>query len=360
MVTIVLVSSVSIATAAYTRRDFAVDYLFKYYDKEDAAFRLKNEEAPSIKATYYGITILHKLLNEKEFKKKINETILSNWIKSKQVSNINATDFGAFRDTNEEFGTIYTTLFAIKTLSIINKIDEINRTNLVNWLNSCYNEDGSFSIKPTGGVSLSTTYAAVIILSELGELNTIVNKTKTVNWILKLQINNATNSDYGAFSMYPNATIGSVVATFMAIDALNILGASDSVNLTRVKTWVEGIYSSKGYFFDNKEDMERNEYNIYTTYYGILVLKTLNGLTDEKKQQITKWILDLQRSNGGFAFNEKLEDCNLLSTALALLSLYELSSLDVLNVKAPWIWGGYTFLEVLVFAILAIIIISDN
>lgn len=353
-----LASSFVATTAAYTRRDFTVDYLFKFYNEENAAFSLKIGDSPSIKATYYAISALEKILSEKEFEEKVNVTTLSTWIKNKQVSNTNASDFGAFRDADDTFGTIYTTLFAIQLLTNINKIDEINKTNLINWLNACYNEDGSFSVKPSSESSLSTTYAGIIILSKINEIDAVVNKTRTINWILKLQITNTTNSDYGSFAMYPNATKGSVVATFMALEALNILGAKNMVNLTNIKNWIKSIYSNNGYFFENKESMSINEHNIYTTYYGIKILKMLESITDEQRQQLTKWILDLQCDNGGFAYNEDLKDSNIISTSLALLALHQLNSLEELNEKAPWIWGGYTFLEVIGFTILAVIIIS--
>lgn len=355
ILSILLLSSFSPILSATSRKDLVVNYLLDHYDKEEGAFFFTKGEPLSIKVSYYAYSALS-LLEIEDFDEKVNTTIMSDWLKNRQISDKASSNYGAFSEPESDYVDIYTSMYAVLLLDKLNKLEDeedlINKTALISWVNSCYNEDGSFSITPGGESALSTTYAALMILSSLNAVDDIVNKTMTINWIKNLQLLNENSSNYGGFAMFPNSTDVSLDAAYMAWKSLKILNAEDEIDTDSLKAWVISLYNDSGFFY---RDAEKEIYNIYLTYYGVLLLKEFGELS-EKKEAIVSWILSLQRSDGGFTYYDEMES-NPIATSLALLILAELDALSSLNEASPWVWGGYTFFQVLGIAILVVILV---
>ena len=353
ILSILLVSVFSPALSATSRKDLVVNYLLNHYDKEEGAFFLTKGGHLSIKVSYYAYSALS-LLEIEDFDEKVNTTIMSDWLKNRQISDKESPNYGAFSEPESDHVDIYASMYAVLLLDKLNKLEDedlINKTALISWVNSCYNEDGSFSMAPGDKSSLSTTYAALMILNSLNAVDDIVNKTITINWIKNLQLLAENSSNYGGFAMFPNSTDVSLDAAYMAWKSLRILNAEDEIDTNSLKAWVISLYNDSGFFY---RDAEKEIYNIYLTYYGVLLLKEFGELSG-KKEAIVSWVLSLQRSDGGFTYYDEMES-NPIATSLALLILAELDALSSLNEASPWVWGGYTFFQVLGITILVVIL----
>ena len=85
ILSILLVSVFSPALSATSRKDLVVNYLLNHYDKEEGAFFLTKGGHLSIKVSYYAYSALS-LLEIEDFDEKVNTTIMSDWLKNRQIS----------------------------------------------------------------------------------------------------------------------------------------------------------------------------------------------------------------------------------------------------------------------------------
>ena len=106
----------------------------------------------------------------------------------------------------------------------------INANRLTNYVKGLMNEDGSFSGDYAGEVDTRFSYCAVSILSLLGRLDEI-DKQKARDFVLSCQ-----NSD-GAFGGVPAAE-SHAAYVFTAIGALKILGEIDVVDRDKLGMWL--------------------------------------------------------------------------------------------------------------------------
>lgn len=111
-----------------------------------------------------------------------------------------------------------------------NAVNTIRIDKLVEFVKSLQNADGSFSGDHAGEVDTRFSYCAVSILSLLNKLDEI-DRVKARNFILKCK-----NID-GAFGGMPGAE-SHAAYVFTAIGTLKILGDTDLIDTDKLGMWL--------------------------------------------------------------------------------------------------------------------------
>jgi geranylgeranyl transferase type-2 subunit beta len=109
-------------------------------------------------------------------------------------------------------------------------VSEIDSDQLALYFKGLQNEDGSFSGDHSGEVDTRFSYCAVSALSLLGKLDTI-DRVKARNFILQCK-----NID-GAFGGMPGAE-SHAAYVFTAIGTLKILGEIDLIDRDKLGLWL--------------------------------------------------------------------------------------------------------------------------
>lgn len=174
----------------------------------------------------------------------INLTAVVNFIKSLQDLDVKSDTFGGFKDRDSSFfASMRSTYFAVETLSILGKLDNVDVNAISLFVNNCEKSDGHFENIPNiGGYA---TAEAVMILDKIDRITSIDNKTLTTECLQNLQ-----NID-GGFGDFPNDYYSEPFYTYIVIHALSILDStpkhiSDLEKfLTSVETPEGGIANSR-------------------------------------------------------------------------------------------------------------------
>jgi len=294
----------------------------------------------TVGATIDVLTVL-KILNALD---KVNTKKAVEYLVSQQDPD--SGGFGKLLGYNNTFlgFDLYSTYGAVKVLRLLDALDRVNKTALVNFVLARYNwSDGGFhelTVEAFGrkyaistfpidfrtylskvayaNSNIISTFLGVSILSELGELNRI-NITRTLNFILSCKTNN------GVFAPYPGASSefqflpgwsslirnpfnvdgsgGGIPYTYAAIGALKALGHLNLLTTEDRKKILEyleicqendtvyrGSDSSFGGFYIHKDDEKYHGYpRIYYTHQAVMILFYLDML-DEAEAIVSKAI----------------------------------------------------------------------
>lgn len=218
------------------------------------------------------------------------------------------------------------TYVVVHTLRILNVLDRMNKTAVVNFVLARYNQSiGAFHELSTEAYgtryamshfslgfrawnahmayeipNIISTYFSVSILADLEMLH-LINVTKTFEWIMNSQASN------GAFQPYPNASATylpgwsslninpfdvdhdgtGVPYTFAAVEALKNLGRLDDLSAEDRDKIKQYLLSSQGrgdnFYIHPEYDREQLSY----TYYAIMTLSDI-GMLQESKDAILK------------------------------------------------------------------------
>lgn len=156
----------------------------------------------------------------------INVTQVVTYIKNLQDLDIFSTTYGGFKSkTSSWLADIKSSYYAVDSLIMLGKLDEIDANALSIFINNCESSDGQFKNSP-----VSTSYAtaeAVWILYKINRLYSLDNATNTINKLRQSQ------QVDGGFGDNPEDYYTELETTSRAIDALSILN-SEPINVTNV------------------------------------------------------------------------------------------------------------------------------
>ncbi len=261
---------------------------------------------------------------------------LEEWVFPNEIahflSSLQKTDGGfgtaPFSDEIAESATMIGTAFALRTLRRLGRLDMIDQDAALNFVLSCYRDDGGFSNTPTDESLVGAVPLGIMALEALGRTD-LIRTEETTNFTLQFLDNNTGD--------VPDHTI---VTLYRILWSLDHMGTLDRVNLDAVLTWVLDCQSAQNGGFDPVPDhMDEWEEKLYFTKVATDILELLGriDLLEENitvfhypKHTIPDWYIELTNREFG----------NSTSTTTALGGgSWGLPSIDVLSVIAPFVPG---------------------
>jgi prenyltransferase beta subunit len=177
-------------------------------------------------------------------------------------------------------GDIHSAIYSLKLLDALQKV---NARKIVDELLKHQLQDGGFGGDESWKESnLWETYLAIDTLSMLNEISAI-NKEKVINYVLSLK-----NPD-GSFR-YSKSEKWYDRATPLAVVTLSLLGETGKVD-GKTKSFILKSQREDGGFGD-----------ILNTYFSLIALQYLSGLDDIVLSKTVNYVLCLQNLDGGFGW----------------------------------------------------------
>lgn len=341
-----------------SRHDAVKNYVLDMYDKDDGIFYLDPDtKTTNIEVVYSSVLVLY-LFDTLE---DINTTKVALWINSTlNLEDINDTNnYGGFASSPGGAPDIYSTYYAIQTLFYLDELDMVKNTTLVaEWINRTKNADGGYGYYPGKPSTLISTYYAIECLILLNEPS-YINYTELKNLVLDLQVSDKSSIDYGAFKGSFNESAASIESTYAAVNILYLLNAVDELNYTSINNWVMQKWANGGF-----RPSKAHYPDIFSTYWCISTLNittnaSISSILDI--ENVTRWVLSLQKEDGGFSVYSIDETSSPIATALAIETLYLLGSMGELDNQVPWEKGGLTYLYlflILIFGSIAVVVLA--
>lgn len=199
----------------------------------------------TLRSTFWAISALNSL----DALDWINtETIF--WIADRFMYNISEPwNYGGFENKeNSSSVDLEFTFYGIATLSILDKLGEINESASLSYVKSKQLDDGGFEILEGIGFSdLAATFYAVSTLFIIDGLKQINISSLIAYLSSKQNLNISDSENYGGFGNVPNFACNGM-ETYFAVESLNILGELDQINITASILYLESLQLSNGAF----------------------------------------------------------------------------------------------------------------
>lgn len=311
----------------------------------------------------------------------LNETRKSLLVK--RMSLLQVSDIGAFRHfdyipaggylTELAYVNAPITAKALASLKALNGLEYVNVNDSLDYISlKQHPQEGGFGIYygydgTHLGLDLGSTYFVVHNLNLINKLDTL-NQTSLINFVLVRYntslgafhelVTEAYNKSYAlsafgmSFTHYEHEmaySIPNIISTFLGVSILADLDALQRINTTRTLEWVNQCKTSDGLFepFPNASystlppwsPLKTNPFDIDVkgtgTPYIYAAIGTLNAfnrldsLSQQDKQNIKEYLISCQSNNGMFYMhsNERF-DKHSRWTEYAIMSLYQIDMLS--------------------------------
>ncbi|EAN31245.2 Geranylgeranyl transferase type-2 subunit beta 2 [Theileria parva strain Muguga] len=219
---------------------------------------------------------------------KTKETLESMSIKFLSLSK---NDDGAFGFGPKHPSNLIATHYAILTLALINRLDFINRNDIIKFISTLQNKDGSFSSDKYGESDCRNSYSALVCLSLLAGLNNI-DLRKAVDFILSCR-----NFD-GGFAWQP-MNESHAAACFCCIGALAELDLLSLIDSDKLGFWLSERQTTDGGLNGRPEKKS----DICYSWWILSVLCNIGRLDWVNHDQLVEFIIESQsQSDGGIAY----------------------------------------------------------
>ncbi|MBY8987608.1 MAG: hypothetical protein KGD61_04060 [Candidatus Lokiarchaeota archaeon] len=193
---------------------------------------------------------------------------------------------GGFSPTNTtQAANMVSSYYIYNIFKIIGEQVE-NTTMHKTWLISCNNTDGGYGGNQTLSSTLTTTYFAVYLISELGTVNDLANQTSTLNYFKSLYIADSNNlGHYGGYLPDLFAETPLLGSTLLCVEGIKIIDDNE-LKTGATSNWVLGHQSFlDGGFGDGIEGIGETFSSISTSYSAFKILQIL-GLEASLNEEI--------------------------------------------------------------------------
>jgi len=203
----------------------------------------------------------------------------------------------SFSNTSKSVSLI-SSFYGIQLFELINQT-VANISSHKNWVLSCYNEDGGFGGNESLSSTLTSTYYAIRILDEFGELSSLSDTNKTVSYLKSYYFSNSADvNNFGGYMPDEIATLASMSSTYFCIKAISLIYETE---LTKAETtsWVLDRQNFQdGGFVENTDAYQQKMSSVVTSFYAFETLKILNPRLSMLSQEIWMvqfnfWILGI-------------------------------------------------------------------
>lgn len=166
-------------------------------------------------------------------------------------------------------------------LALAGAIEPQTRKKIVDFIKTCQKEDGGFGADPKPGhkASAITTYYALKSLDLLNALQETDTK-KTTQYLLSL-----VHSE-GGFRGHAGANKAFLPATYFGVSSLHLLNTLDTLDKQKTTAYILRFKAGKGFSMMQKSKGPSPS----PTYMATKALKLLGGLTDGIKSEVTRYL----------------------------------------------------------------------
>lgn len=186
---------------------------------------------------------------------------------------------GGFSPTNTTTNANLISTFYI--YNIFDLIDEPveNQTLHKNWVLSCNNTDGGYGGNQTLSSTLLTTYYAIYLVKELGEVSDLANQTSTLNYLKSFYINDPANlANLGGYLPDAFAKNSLLSSTYFCVEGIRLIDSSELNKLATVNWVLNHQNFQDGGFSGHDEENDQKRSSISTSYYAYKILNGFNSL----------------------------------------------------------------------------------
>ena len=186
---------------------------------------------------------------------------------------------GGFGPTNTSTTANMVSTFFVHNIYSIIKEPVVNQAVHKNWVLSCNNTDGGYGGNQSLSSTIVTTYFAVYLVDALGDVNDLVNKTKTLEYFKSFYIDDPDNTaNYGGYVPEILADIVLLSSTYYCVNGIVLIDES-KLNGGATETWVLNHQNFlDGGFGDWVEGNDQRRSSVSTSYYAFNLLAIFDSL----------------------------------------------------------------------------------
>ena len=186
---------------------------------------------------------------------------------------------GGFGPTNTSTTANMVSTFFVYNLYAIIEEPVINQTVHKNWVLSCNNTNGGYGGDQSLSSTIVTTYFAVYLVNDLGDINDLVNKTKTLEYFESFYIGDPDNiGNYGGYLPDFLADNTLLSSTFYCVKGIELIDVSELNGVTTVNWVLKHQNFRDGGFGDWVEGNDQRGSSVSTSFYAFKLLETFNSL----------------------------------------------------------------------------------
>jgi len=186
---------------------------------------------------------------------------------------------GGFSPTNTSTNAnLISTFYIYNIFTLIDEPVE-NQTIHKNWVLSCNNTDGGYGGNQSLSSTLLTTYYAIYLVKELGEVSDLANQTSTLNYLKSFYINDPNNlGNYGGYLPDAFAKNSLLSSTYFCVEGIRLIDRNE-LNKGATVNWVLNHQNFRdGGFSDHDEENDQKLSSIRASYYAFEILKGFGSL----------------------------------------------------------------------------------
>lgn len=204
-------------------------------------------------------------------------------------SNLHNTIYRYLNETTQNGGgfgltNTSTTANMVSTFFVYNIFDIIgeqvvNQTIHKNWVLSCNNTDGGYGGNQSLSSTIVTTYFATSLVDGFGDINDLVNKTKTLEYFESFYIGDPNNvGNYGGYTPDFLAENTLLSSTFYCVKGIELID-ENKLNGAITRDWVLNRQNFRdGGFGDWVEGNDQRTSSVSTSFYAFKLLETFSLL----------------------------------------------------------------------------------
>ncbi len=182
--------------------------------------------------------------------------------------------------TLETNASVAGTYHVVKSIYHLNAMDDIDVSNITEFVENLLNTDGGFKYSPSATESsLSATYYAIQTLNYLDALTDFQNKSLVKTYVDNFYVDDTTlTAHYGGFShlIESETPFTTVIATFEAVSTLYSMGFT-SPDQEATKNWILNTQNIEdGGFAENLLSGNQQRSSTITTYYALNALNLID------------------------------------------------------------------------------------
>ena len=186
---------------------------------------------------------------------------------------------GGFGTTNTSTTANMISTFVVYNIYAI--IDEavVNQAGHKTWVLSCNNTDGGYGGNQSLTSTIVTTYFAVYLVDALGDVNDLVNKTKTLDYFKSFYIDDPDNTaNFGGYLPDFLADNTLLSSTYYCVKGIELIDESELNRVTTVNWVLNHQNFLDGGFGDWAEGNDQRGSSVSASFYAFKLLDTFDSL----------------------------------------------------------------------------------
>ncbi len=195
---------------------------------------------------------------------------------------------GGFGPTNTSTTANMVSTFFVYNIYAIMKEPVVNQTVHKSWVLSCNNTDGGYGGDQSLSSTIITTYFAVYLVNELGNVNDLVNKSKTLKYFESFYIDDPDNiGNFGGYLPDFLADNTLLTSTFYCVKGIELIDENELHGINTVNWVLNHQNFLDGGFGDWVEGNDQRTSSVSTSFYAFKLLETFNSLEDLNEDVFT-------------------------------------------------------------------------